>query len=143
MTHQQAAEDAVCELLHIRLGRTRFNVGKGKKTCIGQLYGLLYNRHKHRLHKIIFGKSNVFVSVKSGLVSKPKNWKRNKHLYFTHEKTRDEMSGKMKVSQSKEVSNIQVSFRSIDNFFDELIPVLSNQRDLHHNIVVFPVGKWG
>ena len=105
VTHQEATEDALCEVLHVSLGRTRHTVGVGKKTCIGQLYGLLYNRQKQRLHKSVLRGTKMNVSVEHGLVSKPKNWKRNKHVYFIHEKTKNAVNGKMELTKSVEVSN--------------------------------------
>jgi hypothetical protein len=105
VTHQEATEDAVCEILHVSLGRNRKTIGIGKKTCIGQLYGLVYNRQKHRFQNSVLRGTNTHVSVEHGLVPKPKNWKRNKHVYFIHEKTKNTLNGKMEVTQSKEVSN--------------------------------------
>ena len=109
VTHQEATKDAVCKILNVGLGRTRLTMGAGKKTHIGQLYGLLYNRQKHQFHKNVLRGTNVFVSVEHGLVSKPKSWKCNKHVYFIHEKTKNTMNGKMNMSQSKEVSTSQTS----------------------------------
>ena len=95
----------MCEVLHVKLGMTRHTVGMGKKTCIGQLYGLLYNGHKKRFHNSVLRGSNTFVSVEHGLVSKTKHWKRSKHIYLIHEKAKNEITGKMELTESNEVSN--------------------------------------
>jgi hypothetical protein len=103
VSHQEATEDAVCEILHVRLGRTRHTVGQGKKTCIGNLYGLLYNRQKQRLHTCVLRNDSAFVSIERGLVFKSANWRRNKHIYFIHEKRKNPESGRIELTRSKEV----------------------------------------
>lgn len=111
VTHQEATEDAVCEVLRVQLGKTRHTVGSGKKTCIGQLYGLLYNRQKQRLHCSIQGQARIYVSVERGMVPKHKNWKRNKHVYFVHEKIKNEATGKYILEKSREVCTNRVHCR--------------------------------
>jgi hypothetical protein len=62
----------------------RYNMKAGHKTCVGQMYGQIYNCKKHKLRQAILP-PNVTLAVGRHSFPKPTHWnKRPKAIYFVH-----------------------------------------------------------
>jgi hypothetical protein len=80
-THQTAVEDYVMETMNATFATSRTEMQNGHKTCVGQLYGQLYNQKKHKLHRAILP-AHIALAVGRHGVPKPNHWKRPKEVYF-------------------------------------------------------------
>jgi len=86
-THQQACEQAFLvffNVVYVDLPET--GLTKGYKTCVSNMHNECFNRIKHHF---VRGSllSELSVSIERKSIIKPKNWKRDKHVYFVHETT--------------------------------------------------------
>jgi hypothetical protein len=80
-THQNTVEDYVLHNFNATFSNARTKMKPGRKTCLGILYGQVYNRCKHRLQKAILPK-HLTMGVTKHVDNQDANWKRPKHIYF-------------------------------------------------------------
>ena len=83
-SHQAAVEDHVMERMGAQFATHRWDMKPGHKTCVGILYGKMYNQRKQRLFRTILPR-NIMVAVCKQQVSQSTHWKRPKTAYFVHE----------------------------------------------------------
>lgn len=83
ITHQEAVEDYVMHTMCAKFAISRSDMKAGHKTCVGILYGKVYNNNKQKLMRAILPK-NVSLAVGRHGLTQPNHWKRPKHLYFVH-----------------------------------------------------------
>ena len=83
VTHQAAVEDFVMTQMNARFDTNRQDMTKGHKTCVGQLYGQIYNRKKQKLHQAIL-RSHIALAICRNTVKKPPYWRRPKEVFFVH-----------------------------------------------------------
>jgi hypothetical protein len=78
-THQDAVEDYVMATMGARFSTNRSDMKAGHKTCVGILYGQVYN-------KLLRATLPPHVSLAVGRHGVPQksNWKRPKEIYFVH-----------------------------------------------------------
>lgn len=82
-THQAAVEDYVMERMGARFTTHRTDMQPGTKTCVGQLYGQVFNQKKHKLYASTLPSGMTLAVGCKG--NKPsRHWKRPKELYFIH-----------------------------------------------------------
>jgi hypothetical protein len=79
-THQDAVEDHLMNQVNARFSTSRQDMKAGHKTCVGQLYGQVYNQRKQKLYRATLP-CNVALAVGDG-DPKHVNWKRPKEIYF-------------------------------------------------------------
>ena len=101
-THQTAVEDYVMDAMNATFATSRTDMQHGHKTCVGQLYGQLYNKKKHKLQRSILP-SHLALAVGRHGVPKPTHWKRHKAIYFVLTTLTDTTNDTAKV-ESKLVS---------------------------------------
>jgi hypothetical protein len=82
-SHQEAVEDYVMDKMNATFAINRSDMKPGHKTCMGILYGQLYNRRKQKLHKSILP-NHVALAVGRHGYPQPLHWKRPKTVYFVH-----------------------------------------------------------
>ena len=93
-SHQAAVEDCVMERMGARFATPRWDMTPGHKTCVGILYGKMYNHRKQRLFRSILP-VHITVAVCKQQVAQSTHWKRPKTAYFVHEtKTTTDARGK-------------------------------------------------
>jgi hypothetical protein len=82
-THQAAVEDYVMERMGARFETSRNEMQPGTKTCVGQLYGQVYNQKKHKLYGSTLPPGMTIAIGCLGVKPRP-HWKRPKEIYFIH-----------------------------------------------------------
>lgn len=82
-THQAAVEDYVMERMSARFTTPRTEMQAGTKTCVGQLYGQVYNQKKQKLYGATLP-PGITLAVSSHGVKPRTHWKRPKEVYFIH-----------------------------------------------------------
>jgi hypothetical protein len=97
-SHQDAVEDYLMNQLNARFATSRQDMRAGHKTCVGQLYGQIYNQRKQKLYRATLP-CNVALAVGDG-DPKHVNWKRPKEIYFV-QTTNTTMEGGTKVISQK------------------------------------------
>ena len=88
LTHQNVTEDLIECLLNVTFKHGfdhHSNPKSSDKSCIDRLYGIVYNKTKQNLLKSILP-PDVTIGLEHQLVSKKKNWKHKKFVYFIHRK---------------------------------------------------------
>ena len=101
-THQDAVEDYVMATMCARFATNRCDMKAGHKTCVGILYGQIYNQKKQKLMRAILP-SHVSLAVSRHGVPLKSNWKRPKDIYFVH--TTVATSHEVTKTESQMVSN--------------------------------------
>jgi hypothetical protein len=82
-THQTIVEDYVMQTMDATFAISRDEMTAGHKTCVGQLYGQVYNRKKQKLYAAVLPKHTT-LSVDSKEFKTKSSWKRPKTQYFVH-----------------------------------------------------------
>jgi hypothetical protein len=83
ISHQEAVEDYVMHMMGAKFAIRRSDMKAGHKTCVGILYGKVYNNHKQKLMRAILPK-NVNLAVGRHGMTQANHWKRPKQFYFVH-----------------------------------------------------------
>ena len=83
-SHQDAVEDYVLDRMNATFSINRSEMTPGHKTCIGLMYGQLYNRRKQKLHQTVLKDNHVALAVSRHGYPQALNWKRPKEVYFIH-----------------------------------------------------------
>jgi hypothetical protein len=106
-SHQAAVEDCVMERMGARFATPRWDMTPGHKTCVGILYGKLYNHRKQRLFRAILP-VHITVAVCKQQVSQSTHWKRPKTAYFVHEtKTTTDAGGNAEKTVKSEMVRVE------------------------------------
>lgn len=84
-THQVAVEDFVMTQLNASFSVPRVAMKPGNKTCVSQLYSLIYNRKKQKLLQQVQPSTKSLAMDSRGFKASP-HWKRPKTHYFVHTK---------------------------------------------------------
>jgi hypothetical protein len=82
-SHQEAVEDYVMAMMSAKFSTHRLSMQAGHKTCVGILYGKIYNHKKQKLSRALI-KSPMSLGVARNGVIQPTHWKRPKDIYFVH-----------------------------------------------------------
>ncbi len=83
MTHQTAVEDYAMERMNACFSTPRSHMKPGHKTCVGQLYGQIFNQKKQQLQLAVLPKNTKLAVGRYGETA-DHNWKRPKQMYFVH-----------------------------------------------------------
>lgn len=83
-SHQDAVEDYVMDRMNASFSINRSEMKPGHKTCVGQMYGQLYNRRKQKLHNTVLKDTHVTLAVFRHGYPQTLHWKRPKTVYFVH-----------------------------------------------------------
>jgi hypothetical protein len=110
-THQAAVEDYVMDRMGAIFATPRTKMQPGTKTCVGQLYGQVYNQKKHKLYASTLPQGwTLAIGCKE---SKPsQHWKRPKEIYFVKNITAAAGSTLMEEVTTKTVSAYVVCTRN-------------------------------
>ena len=82
-SHQEAVEDYVMATMGAKFSTDRVCMQAGHKTCVGILYGQIYNHKKQKLSRALI-KSPMSLGVARNGITQPTNWKHPKDIYFVH-----------------------------------------------------------
>ena len=82
-THQAAVEDYVMERMGAYFTTPRTEMQPGTKTCVGQLYGQVYNQKKHKLYASTLPSGTTLAVGCQEFKTRP-HWKRPKEVYFVN-----------------------------------------------------------
>ena len=82
-THQAAVEDYVMERMSAYFTTPRTEMQPGTKTCVGQLYGQVYNQKKHKLYASTLPPGTTMAVGCQEFKPRP-YWKRPKEIFFVN-----------------------------------------------------------